>query len=89
MSPMDKIIAICTTTYLRVADQVQQLNNIWTAGQVLQDANLALNLLLLDGLQHLDDALLVVARAHASEHLRVLAAADFAHNLVVVHVATI
>jgi hypothetical protein len=47
----------------------------------LQDLDLALDLLLLDGLEDLDDALLLVGHADALEDLAVLAAADLAHHL--------
>ena len=59
---------------LRVAHHVQQGHHVGPARQVLQDLDLALDLLLLDRLQHLDDALLVVDDVDALEDFRVLAA---------------
>ena len=71
------------TTDLVVAHHIQKRNNVGTARQVLKDLDLALYLLLLDRLQDLDDALLVVDHVDALEHLRVLSAANLADNLVV------
>lgn len=61
-------------SYLRVSHNVEQSNDIGPACQVLQDLDLALYLLLLDGLEHLDDAFLVVDNIDAFEHLGVFAA---------------
>jgi len=58
--------------YLTVPNHIQQRNNIRSAGKVLQDLDFALDLLLLDWLQHLDDAFLVVDDIDALEDLRVL-----------------
>lgn len=71
------------TTDLVVAHHIQKRNNVGPARQVLQDLDLALYLLLLDRLQDLNDALLVVDYVDAFEHLRVLSATDLADNLVV------
>ncbi len=60
---------------LRVADDVEQGYDVGPAGQVLQDLDLALYLLLLNGLEHLDDAFLVVDDVDTLEHLGVFAAA--------------
>lgn len=60
---------------LRIPDHIEQGDDVGPAGQVLQDLDLALDLLLLDRLEHLDDALLVVDHIDAFKHLRVLAAA--------------
>jgi hypothetical protein len=60
---------------LRVPHDVEQSHNVGPAGQVLQDLDLALYLLLLDGLENLDDAFLVVDDIDAFEDLRVLSAA--------------
>lgn len=60
---------------LRVPNDVEQSHNVGPAGQVLQDLDLALYLLLLDGLENLDDAFLVVDDIDALEDLRVLSAA--------------
>jgi hypothetical protein len=50
----------------------------------LQDFELTLDLLLLDGLQDLDDAALVGDDVEPLKHLAVLAAPDLAHHLVVI-----
>jgi hypothetical protein len=60
---------------LRIPDNVEQGDNVGPAGQVLQDLDLALYLLLLDGLEDLDDAFLVVNDVDALEDLGVFAAA--------------
>lgn len=61
-------------TYLIVANDVEQSDDVRTAAEVLQDLDLALYLLLLDRLQNLDDALLVVDDVDALEDLGVFAA---------------
>lgn len=68
---------------LGVAHDIEERNNIGPAGEVLQDLDLALDLLLLDGLEDLDDTLLVIDDVDALEHLGVLAAANLAHDLIV------
>mmetsp|Transcript_37563 Transcript_37563/g.103657 ORF Transcript_37563/g.103657 Transcript_37563/m.103657 type:complete len:272 (-) Transcript_37563:16-831(-) len=69
---------------LRVAHNIQELDDVGAAAQVLQDLDLALDLLLLHRLQDLDDNLCVVCDVDPLEHLAVLAAANLAHDLVVV-----
>lgn len=64
-----------SATDLRVPNDIKQRNNVGPAGQVLQDLDLPLDLLLLDGLEDLDNALLVVDNVDALEHLGVLATA--------------
>lgn len=61
-------------THLGVAHNIQKSDHVGTAGQVLEDLDLALDFLLLDWLEHLDDALLVINHVDALEHLGVLAA---------------
>mmetsp|Transcript_2849 Transcript_2849/g.8330 ORF Transcript_2849/g.8330 Transcript_2849/m.8330 type:complete len:231 (+) Transcript_2849:733-1425(+) len=68
---------------LRVADNVQQLNDVRTATEVLQYLDLPLDLLLFDRLQDLDYALLIVD-VHTLEHLAVLSPAYFPHHLIIV-----
>ncbi len=58
-------------THLVIPNDVEQSHDIRPSGQVLQDLDLALYLLLLDRLEHLDDAFLVVDDVDALEHLRV------------------
>ena len=54
------IPARCQIPYLTVPDHIKQCNNIRPPTQVLQDFDLSFYLLLLDRLEHLDDAFLVV-----------------------------
>ena len=56
-------------TYLRVSDNIQQPNDVRSARQVLQNLDLSLDLLLLDRLEHFDDALLVRRQMDRLEHL--------------------
>jgi len=60
---------------LAVAHDVEEGDDVGSAGEVLQDLDLALDLLLLNGLEDLDDAFLVVDDVDAFEDLAVLAAA--------------
>lgn len=62
-------------THLRIANNVEQRDDVRTASKVLQDFDFTLNFLLLDRLQDLDDAFLVVDDIDALEHLGVLAPA--------------
>ena len=66
-----------------VPDDVEELDDVWAAAQVLQDLDFSLDLLLLHGLQDLDDTPLLVVDVDALEHLTVLATADLANDLVV------
>ena len=59
-------------TNLRVSNNVEESNDIGSARQVLQDLDLSLDLLLLDRLENLDDALLVVDDIDAFKDFRVL-----------------
>lgn len=64
-----------SATDLRVSHDVQQRNNVGPAGQVLQDLDLPLDLLLLNGLENLDYTFLVVDDVDALEDLGVFATA--------------
>lgn len=68
-------IARESCNHLRVPDHIQQGDDVGAAGQVLKDLDLALDLLLLDGLENLDDTLLVVDDVDALKNLAVLSAA--------------
>lgn len=57
---------------LVVPNNVQQSYNVGTASKVLEDLDLSLNLLLLHGLEDLDNAFLVIHDVDALEHFRVL-----------------
>lgn len=61
--------------YLRVPHDIQQRHNVWSSGQVLQNLDFTLNLLLLDRLQHFDDAFLIVDDVDSLKHLGVFSAA--------------
>lgn len=60
---------------LRIPDDVEERNDIGPASQVLENLNFALDLLLLDGLEDLDDAFLVVDDVDTLEDFGVFAAA--------------
>ena len=65
----------------RVLDDALQGDDVGAAAKVLQDLDLALDLLLLDRLQCFDDALLVVRDVDGLEHLAVLATAQLPDKL--------
>lgn len=58
-------------TYLAIPNNIQQSNNVWATGQVLQDLDLSLDLLLLYGLEHLDNTLLIVDNVDPLKNFRV------------------
>jgi len=60
---------------LRVADDIEESDDVGTAGEVLQDLDLALDLLLLNGLEDFNDAFLVVDDVEAFEDFGVFTAA--------------
>ena len=64
-----------------VLDDALQGDDVGAAAKVLQDLDLALDLLLLDRLQRFDDALLVVRDVDGLEHLAVLATAQLPDKL--------
>lgn len=75
---------------VRVAADVKKGDDIGTAAQALENLDLALDLLLLDRLQNLDNTLLIAAgrvNMHRLEDVAIFPPADLAHNLVVVLVA--
>jgi len=55
---------------MAVANNVKEANDVGSTGEVLQNLDLALDLLLLDGLEDLDDALLVRGEVDRLEDLR-------------------
>lgn len=67
-------LPIGAITDLVVANNVQQRDDIRSAGQILENLDLSLYLLLLNRLQNLNDAFLVVDDVDAFENFRVLAA---------------
>ena len=70
-----------------VPNDIQQGDNVGPARQVLQDLDLPLDLLLLDGLQDLDDTLLIVGDIDAFEDLRVLSSSCGRDTLLAFHFA--
>lgn len=64
---------VSSMSNLGISDHVEQRNDVGAACQVLQDLDLSLNLLLLDGLEDLDDAFLVIDDVDAFKNFRVLA----------------
>lgn len=60
---------------MRVPNDVEQRNDVGPACQVLENLYFSLDLLLLDWLENLDDAFLVVNDVDAFEDLRVLSTA--------------
>ncbi len=61
--------------YLRIPNDIEQRDDVGAASKILKDLDFSLNLLLLNGLQDLDDAFLVVDNVDALENFRVLSAA--------------
>lgn len=59
--------------HLRISNHVQQRDNVWASSKILQNLDLALDLLLLDRLEHFDDAFLVVNDIDALEDFAVFA----------------
>jgi hypothetical protein len=62
-------------TYLAVSHDIQQRDDVGAAGKVLKNLDLALDLLLLNRLEDLDDTFLVVDHIDALKDLRVFAPA--------------
>ena len=54
---------------LVIPNNVQQSNNVRTACEILENLDLSLNLLLLHGLEHLDNAFLIIDNVDAFENL--------------------
>mmetsp|Transcript_63014 Transcript_63014/g.176255 ORF Transcript_63014/g.176255 Transcript_63014/m.176255 type:complete len:203 (-) Transcript_63014:2-610(-) len=72
-----------------ISNSVKQLDDVRAAAKILQDQDLSLDLLLLDGLQNLDDALGLERHVRALEDLAVLPTADFSDYLIVVLVTPV
>lgn len=70
-------------TYNGVSNNAQKTNNVGSACQVLKDLDFTSNLLLLDWLQSLDDALFIVDNVDTLKDLRVFATAYFANDFIV------
>ena len=63
-------------TYVRIPDNIQQCDYIWTASQILQNLNFSLNFLLLYWFEYFDNALLVVVDVDTFKYFRVLSTSD-------------
>jgi hypothetical protein len=63
------------STNLRIPHNIEKGHDVGATGKILQNLDLSLNLLLLDGLQNLDDAFLVVDNVDALKNLRVFSSA--------------
>ena len=72
---------------MRVADHVEELDDVGAAAEVLENLDFAFDLLLLDGLEYLDDAFAVIGHVDALKDLRVLPATDLPNHLVVLLLA--
>lgn len=59
------------TGYLRrrVPDDVQQRNDVWATGKVLENLDFTFDFFLLDGFKDFDNALLLIDNIDALEHL--------------------
>jgi hypothetical protein len=68
---------------LVVPNNVEQSYDVGAASKILENLDLSLDLLLLHGLEDLDNAFLVVDDVDAFEYLRVLASTNLANDLVV------
>ncbi len=64
-----------------ILDDALQGDDVCATPEIFQDLDLALDLLLLDGLQRFDHALLVVGDVDGLEHLTVLAPPQFSDKL--------
>ena len=53
----------------RIANNIEEADDVGTTCQVLEDLDLSFNLLLLDGLENLDYALLIVSDIDPLEYL--------------------
>ena len=65
-----------------ILDDIQQSDDVGAAAEILQDFDLAPDLLLFHRLEDLDDRLLVVRDVDGVEHLAVLAPTQLPHDLV-------
>lgn len=63
----------CERSDLRVSDHVQQRNNVGTSGEILENLDLSLDLLLLNRLENLDNTFLVVHDVDAFENFGIFA----------------
>ncbi len=70
-----------------ILNHAVQGDHVRAAAQVFQNFNLTLDFLLLDGFECFDDTLFVCGNVDGLEDLAVFAAAELAHELVVVLVA--
>lgn len=69
---------------LRIAHDIEKLDNIRSSTEILEDFDLSLDLLLLDWLQYFDYTFLTIFHVHSFKHFAVLSPSHFPHNLVVI-----
>jgi hypothetical protein len=74
---------------LRIADYVEELNDVCASAYILKNFNLSLDLLLFDGLEDLDDTLGGINDIDAFENLRVFAAANLPNDFVLFLIAPV
>jgi len=69
----------------RLNDDIQQMDDVGSASEILQDLDLTEDLLLLDRLEHFDDAwFLSISHDTSFKHFTVLSTTNFTHDLVIV-----
>jgi hypothetical protein len=71
----------------RITYDIAQFDDVRAPLQGEQDLDLAFDLLLLDGLKHLDHNTLLVGVLYALKHLRVFATTNLAYDLKLILVA--
>jgi len=74
---------------LGVANNVKEANDIRTTAEILEDLYLALDLLLFDRLEDLNDASSLVDNVETFKHFTVFSAANLSYNLVVILVTPV
>jgi len=74
---------------LRVSHNVKEANDVWPTAEILEDLYLALNLLLLNRLEDLNDAPRLVDDIESLEHFAVFSSTNLSNNLVVILVTPV
>jgi hypothetical protein len=70
--------------YLRISDDIEELNDVRSTREVLQDLDLSLDLLLLDWFQYFDDAFLIGGDIDSFKDFRVLSTSYFSDDFIVI-----
>jgi len=68
---------------------IQQLDDVGPTAEILQDLDLTADLLLLDGLEDLDDALLIVGHVDSLEDFAVFSPANLLDDFVIVLISPV